>query len=156
PDGRTALPVFTSVAALVAWRNDARPMPARAPLAAASALAEGWPLLVLDPGGPVTVVVPRPAVQALAAGLPWEPAVTAGVVRGDVADAIERTVTAVEGVMDVRVVPGRAAEVAVVLGLPPGLDRAGLDAVLRRVDAAIATDPVVAQVDSLELRPVAR
>ncbi len=154
PDGRTALPVFTSVAALGAWRGQARPMPATAPRAAASALADGWHLMVVDPGGPVTVVVPRPAVQALAAGLEWMPAVRDGAVRADVRDAIGRALADVAPVRSVRVEPGRRAEVAVVLGIAPGLDRAGLEQVLGAVNARLAGDPLVAQVDSLELRPL--
>lgn len=153
PDGRTALPVFSGVAALAAWRPQARPMPASAPRAAASALAEGWPLLVLDPGGPVTVVVPRPAVQALAAGLEWSPAVRGGQVRADVREAIGRVLADVPQVRSVDVEPGRRAEVAVVVGLAAGLDRAGLAQVLDQVNARLAGDPMVAQVDSLELRP---
>jgi hypothetical protein len=155
PDGRTALPVFTSVTALAAWRADARPMPAEVPRAAASALAEGWPLMVVDPGGPVTVVLPRPAVQALAAGLAWYPAVRDGVVRADVRDAIVQAVAAVAAVHSVDVEPGRVAEVAVIVGLAHGLDRHALDAVVAQVNERLAADPMVAQVDSLELRPVA-
>lgn len=155
PDGRTALPVFTSVAALSAWRATARPMPAEAPRAAASALAEGWPLLVLDPGGPITVVLPRPAVQALAAGLAWHPAVRGGQVRADVREAIERSVAQVPAVHSVDVEPGRRSEVAVVVGLPHGLDRSALEAVLAQVNARLAADPMVAQIDTLELRPIA-
>ncbi len=155
PDGRTALPVFTCVAALVAWRSDARPMPAQVPRAAASALAEGWPLMVVDPGGPVTVVLPRPAVQALAAGLQWYPAVKDGVVRPDVRGAIVQAVAGVAAVRSVDVEPGQRAEVAVIVGLAHGLDRQGLDAVVAQVNERLAADPMVAQVDSLELRPVA-
>ena len=40
-----------------------------------------------------------------------------------------------------------------VLGLDPGLDRAGLDAVLSQVNARLAASTVIsARVDSLELR----
>lgn len=78
PDGRTALPVFSSVAAMTAWRADARPVPSEIARAALSAVEEGWELLVLDPGGPVTVLVPRPAVWALAQQVDWRPAVTGG------------------------------------------------------------------------------
>lgn len=76
PDGRDALPVFTSVAALTAWSAKARPVPVEARRAAVSAVQEGQQLLVLDPGvsGPAgSVVVPRPAVWALAQGEPWTP-----------------------------------------------------------------------------------
>ncbi|HWS59237.1 MAG TPA: SseB family protein [Actinotalea sp.] len=154
PDGRTALPVFTGVQALSRWRPDARPVPAEVARAAASALAEGWQLLVLDPGGPVVVVVPRPAVQSLAIGLPWVPAVRGDVVRADVRAAVGRVLTGVPHLRSVAVEPGRRSELAVVLGVSPGLGRAALDAVVAEVNARLATDPLVAQADSLELRPV--
>ena len=154
PDGRTALPVFSGVASLAAWRADARPVPAEGPRAAASALAEGWSLMVLDPGGPVTALLPRPAVQSLAAGLRWAPAVSGGVVRAEVAEAIMRVVGAAAQVRTVRVEPGQRSEVTVVIGLAPGLDRDGLAAVLDEVNVRLAADPMVAQADTLELRPV--
>ncbi|WP_222848196.1 SseB family protein [Cellulosimicrobium cellulans] len=78
PDGRTALPVFSSVAAMAAWRRDARPVPTDVVRAALSAVSEGWELLVLDAGGPVTALLPRPAVWALAQLQPWRPAVLPG------------------------------------------------------------------------------
>lgn len=154
PDGRTALPVFSSVAALTAWHATARPMPAEGPRAAAAALGEGWDLLVVDPGGATTVVVPRPAVHALAAGRIWEPAVRDGVVAASVRDAV-RAVTRVPGVLHADAAPGRGAEVAVVLTLEPGLARAALERVLADVGAHLAADAeVTAAVDSLELRPL--
>lgn len=99
PDGRTALPVFSSVAAMTAWRADARPVPSEIARAALSAVEEGWELLVLDPGGPVTVLVPRPAVWALAQQTDWAPAVTGTgaerTVAADVRDAVQEAITAV-------------------------------------------------------------
>lgn len=155
-DGRAALPVFSGSAAMSAWRADARPMPAEGPRAALAALAEGWELLVLDPAGPVTAVVPRPAVHALATGADWRPAVEGERVRGDVVDAVRGRLAGLPAVRTVDAVPGRRAEVAVVLGLEPGLDRAALDALLRRAGEALAADDVVtAAVDTLELRVVA-
>lgn len=166
PDGRTALPVFSSVAAMQAWRADARPVPTDVARAALSAVEERWELLVLDPGGPMTVLVPRPAVWALAQQRAWAPAVHA--VRGgpgsagdaagdevdpDVRDALGRALADVPQVLGVDARPGRRAEVAVLLRLVPGLDRAALDAVLARVNAALAADETVTlRVDSLELR----
>lgn len=213
PDGRTALPVFSSVAAMSAWRSDARPVPTDVVRAALSAVQEGWELLVLDPGGPVTVLVPRPAVWALAQQQAWRPAVADGgsgpAVDAEVAAAVRAAVlgalapaaapeqaaasepaspgerrtwfgrrrpaadaapagraggparavdpggpAAAGGpVRDVAAVPGGRAEVAVELALVPGLDRAALDAVLRRVGAALAADETVTQrVDSVEVR----
>ena len=153
PDGRTALPVFTGVEAMTRWRADARPVPTAVPRAALSAVAEGWEVLVLDAAGPVTVVLPRTAVYALAQGQSWEPAVRDGRVAEDVRAAVRAAVAHVRLVVRADAVPGTRAEVAVELGLPPGLDRAALDRVLGQVNAALAGDPVVtARVDSLELR----
>jgi antitoxin (DNA-binding transcriptional repressor) of toxin-antitoxin stability system len=190
PDGRTALPVFSSVAAMTAWRPEARPVPTEVVRAALSAVSEGWELLVLDAGGPVTALIPRPAVWALAQQQPWQPAVVdAGA--GPVVDTAVRVAvrTAVQAalpaaapapveperagagtwlrrrrppvappapaspVVDVDAVAGTRAEVAVVLTLTPGLDRAALDAVLHRVGEALGADETVTQrVDSVELR----
>ena len=67
-DGRTALPAFTSLAALVAWYPEARPVPVAATTACLSAVAEQHELLVLDPGGPIAFPVEGPALRALAQG----------------------------------------------------------------------------------------
>jgi hypothetical protein len=153
PDGRTAMPVFTSVAAMTAWHPHARPVPSGVARAALSAVGEGWEVVVVDPGGPVTAVLPRPAVWALAKGEAWRPAVTGGVVADDVAAAVRAAVTGVPGVVAATADPGRRAEVAVVLALVDGLDRARLDAVLAEVNARLAADGTVAtRVDSVEVR----
>jgi hypothetical protein len=73
PDGRKALPVFSSTAALERWHGAARPVAAYASRAALAAAAEGAELLVLDPGADLTVVVRRPAVWALARQITWTP-----------------------------------------------------------------------------------
>ena len=154
PDGRTALPVFSSVAALAAWSPGARPVPAWGRVAAASALQEGWELLVLDPAG-AQVHVPRPALVAMAAGESWMPAVEAGAVRPDVRQAIVRALTGADAVVRVDAVPGRRAEVAVVIALRPGLDQGGLERVTRDAGLRLAADALVASaVDSVELRVV--
>ncbi|GAA2728691.1 SseB family protein [Cellulomonas aerilata] len=153
PDGRTAMPVFTSMAAMRAWHPDARPVPTDAARAALSAVGEGWEVVVVDPGGPVTAVLPRPAVWAMARGEAWRPAVAGGVVDDDVVAAVRAAVSGVAAVAGATAEPGRRAEVAVVLVLAPGLDRAGLDAALAQVNTRLAADDVVAaRVDSIELR----
>ncbi|EYR64813.1 hypothetical protein N866_04355 [Actinotalea ferrariae CF5-4] len=155
PDGRTALPVFTSTESLAAWRPAARPVPAEGPRAAAAALQEGWEVLVVDPGGPVTVLVPRTAVRALALGEPWRPAVVDGAVVREVRSAVAVALEQVPQVRGADAVPGRRAEVCVVVALEPGLDRAALDQVLQRVGAVLAAEDVVAaRVDSLEMQVV--
>jgi hypothetical protein len=152
PDGRTALPVFTSVATLGRWHAEARPMPAESARAAAAAVDEGW-ILVLDPGGPVTVLVPRPAVRALATGTTWVPAVLDGDVRPEVRDAVAAALAGCPSVVAADAVPGARAEVAVVLAVRVGLSRVELDALLADVGGRLAADPATtASVDSLELR----
>lgn len=152
PDGRTGLPVFSSTATLAAWRADARPVPAGTPQAAAACLAEGWDVLVLDPAGPCAAVVSAPAVRALADGSPWRPAVDDAGVDPVLRGAVRTGLQGLAGVVAADVEPGRTAEVAVVLELVPGLDRARLDAVLGRVQAALAAVPALAAADSVELR----
>ncbi|MBT0995858.1 SseB family protein [Cellulomonas sp. DKR-3] len=153
PDGRTALPVFTSMASMTAWRHDARPVPSDMARAALSAVQEGWEVVVVDPGGPVTALLPRTAVWALAQQQEWHPAVRSGAVDPAVARAVERALAPAGAVVGVEAVPGERAEVAVVVTLVDGLDQAALQAVVAAVNAALAADEVVAErVDSLELR----
>jgi len=151
PDGRAALPVFTDVAALTAWDAAARPVPVAARRAALSAVEEDRQLLVLDPAGPVTVVLPRPALWALAQAQAWTPSPRDPAVHAAVAAALGT----VAGVTGVACEPGVRAELRVVLGVRPGLDAAGLEAVTGGATAALARSEVVAErVDSLELRVV--
>jgi len=153
PDGRTALPVFSSVETMSAWRGDARPVPASAPRAALSAVDEGWEVMVLDPAGPVPVLIPRPAVWALAQGQEWVPAVVGDVVDPSVVRAVAAALAAVDEVVEVQVAAGGRAEVAVVLTLRAGLRQVELDVVLERVGAALAAEEILSQrVDSFELR----
>ena len=137
---------------MAAWRPDARPVPCRRRTRGALRGDEGWELLVLDPGGPVSVLVPRPAVWAIAQGRTWLPAVTGGVVDPEIVQEI------VDGVPAVGSSHGcqrhlAHAEVAVVLGIVAGLTRAELTRVLAQVNAALGASALVSErVDSLELR----
>ncbi|SEJ46332.1 SseB family protein [Demequina mangrovi] len=152
PDGRSALPVFTDVDAVKAWNDRARPIPAEGPRAALAAVAEGWSALVLN-AGMETVLIPRPAVWALGQGEPWRPAVVEGAIVPDVREAIVEAVELDSSLRSVDAVPGRGAEVAVVLRLVEGLTRPEVDQVVERVQAQLARSSVVAQrIDSLELR----
>ena len=73
PDGRIALPVFTSTAGLERWHSEARPVAVFAARAALAAAAENAELMVVDPGGEATFVVRRPALWALAQQQEWTP-----------------------------------------------------------------------------------
>jgi hypothetical protein len=67
-DGRQALLAFTGLDTLAAWREDARPVPVTAVLAARSAIQEGAAALVVDVAGPTTYVVEGEVLEALARG----------------------------------------------------------------------------------------
>jgi hypothetical protein len=71
PDGRRGLLAFTGLAALRAWRPDARPVPVSATSAARAALQEGIDALVLDVAGPVAFPVEGSALLALAESKEW-------------------------------------------------------------------------------------
>ncbi len=83
-DGRAAIIAFTGLAALTAWRPDARPIPVEAGRVWQAAVAEDQPAgpvspvspagpagaVVVDVAGPVPVVVEGARLAALAAGQP--------------------------------------------------------------------------------------
>jgi hypothetical protein len=68
-DGRPALLAFTSLAALVSWRPDARPVPTPAEHLWRTAVADSC-AIVIDVAGPVPIAVDGARLAALAAGQP--------------------------------------------------------------------------------------
>lgn len=166
PDGRTAMPVFTSAASLTAWHPEARPVAVYAARAALSAVAEGAELLVIDPGSDVTFVVRRPAVWALAQQRAWTPSYAdpdlAGAL-GEVAvgfPAVRRVEIHPGGgvasaTADGRRLPGGGAgpELRVVLYLEDGLDAAGVQSIVAGLNDAWARNEIFAErVDSIEVK----
>ena len=70
-----------------------------------------------------------------------------------VANAIESAAPTDEVLRRVEAAPGRSAEIAVVLYLSAGLRQVEVDAIVERVQTALAaSDIVAARVDSVELR----
>ncbi|WP_104172455.1 SseB family protein [Arthrobacter sp. Y81] len=166
PDGRTAMPVFTSAAALASWHPEARPVAVYAPRAALSAVAEGAELLVLDPGSEYTFVVRRPAVWALAQQREWLPSYAdpeLALAMGE-ATAGYPPVRRVElepggGVASATaggaVVPGGGPgpELRVVLYLEDGLDAAGVQSIVAGLNSDWSRNAVFAErVDSIEVK----
>ncbi|NIZ92018.1 SseB family protein [Kineococcus rubinsiae] len=149
PDGGRALPLFTSLASLTAWRPDARPVPVPAATAALAAGQEECEAAVLDPAGPVRFVVRRAGLAALATETAWTPAALDPAVHDAVGDAL----AGLPGLLRLRCGAGAQAEVRVSLGLAAGLDREALDALTAAVGERLAASQVVAdRVASLELR----
>jgi SseB protein N-terminal domain len=68
-DGRPALLAFTSLAALVSWRPEARPVPTPAGQVWGTAVGDSC-AVVIDVAGPVPIAVDGARLAALAAGAP--------------------------------------------------------------------------------------
>ncbi|GAB3598869.1 SseB family protein [Angustibacter peucedani] len=147
-DGRRALPVFSSLESLQQWDSSARPVPVDCRRAAVSAVAEGCDLMVLDPAGPTTFVVSRPALWAVGQGRPWHPAHRDPDVRAVLDDAA----TGVDGVVGLDAEPGREAELRVVVRVAPGLDPDELHRLAGEVGERLQVSDVVRErVDGVEL-----
>lgn len=155
PDGRTVLPVFSSVEAMQRWRSEARPVPADAVRVALAAADEGTELVVLDPMSATEFVVRRPAVWALAQSLPWTPSYRDPEVVAALRDGASRD----RNVTDVQVTSGdpggvlAGPEALVTLSLRPGLSAEGLTQLIRQIqDEWSATDMIAERVDSLGIQ----
>ncbi|MFC7376353.1 SseB family protein [Brachybacterium sp. GCM10030268] len=152
PDGARVLPVFTSVAALSAWRTDARPVPVIAPQAAQAAVQEGCTSLLLDAAAPADeggpILLPRSVLWALAQGRTWipphaDPEVTA---------ALTRIAGATEHVRALDAHAGERSEVDLRLRLRPGLTETQVRAVVDEISARLGAEELVAErISSLRL-----
>jgi hypothetical protein len=166
PDGRTAMPVFTSAAALSAWHPDARPVAVYAARAALSAVSEGAELLVLDPGSDFTFVVRRPAVWALAQQQQWTPSYK----DQELAEEMGRAAAGFAAIRSIKLVPGRGVaaraadgtvvagggagpELQVVLYLQDGLDAAGVQELVSGLQAQWSRNVLFGErVDSIDIK----
>jgi hypothetical protein len=154
PDGRTAMPVFTSVDAMRAWNPTARPIPADAVRVALAAAGEQTDLVVLDATSATEFVLRRPALWAIAQSGTWLPSYLDPEVEREfvatIADEPEvRSVRLTAGDPDARLA---GPELVVTLGLEPGLDRDALQALLSRLQQRWSrSDLIAARVDSLRL-----
>ncbi|ASK65017.1 hypothetical protein CFK39_03340 [Brachybacterium avium] len=152
-DGTSVLPLFTSVAALSAWRGDARPVPVVAPQAAQAAVQEGCTALLLDPatpsedGGPV--LLPRSVLWALAQGRQWLPPH----LDPELARVLDRVGDeASAAVQGLAARAGERAEVDLHLQLRPGLAAEEVSAVVDAVTARLGQEEIVAErISSLRL-----
>ena len=166
PDGRTAMPAFTSAAALSAWHPDARPVAVYAARAALSAVSEGAELLVLDPGSDFTFVVRRPAVWALAQQQQWTPSYK----DQELAEEMGRAAAGFPAVRNIELVPGRGVaaraadgtvfagggagpELQVVLYLQDGLDAEGVQELVSGLQAQWSRNVLFGErVDSIDVK----
>ncbi|MFI1970989.1 hypothetical protein BLA24_29845 [Streptomyces cinnamoneus] len=136
PDGRRALPAFTSTGTLARWRADARPVAVPLHQALQAAAHEKADTIVLDLAGPVTYPLTGAALLALAEGRDSadplaDPAVT-GALRAVLEDE--------PAVLRAHLTPSREADGTLALTLAPG---APAPDVVRRVAEGLAGDEVL-------------
>jgi SseB protein N-terminal domain len=139
PDGRRALPAFTSVDSLARWRADARPVavPLRQALQALAHEQAGT--LLIDMAGPVTYELTGPALRTLADGRDRVDPLTDPVV----ADAVREVLAGEPGVLRGFLAPasdsgtegGEAADGVLCLVPAPGVEAAEA---VRRIATALA------------------
>ena len=149
PDGRRALPVFTSVAALAAWDATARPVPVTAARAARAAVAEGCHVVVVDLGGEAPTELRPSMLWALAQETEWHSAHTDPFV----AQSVSRAVAEEGDILTHRLEEGEppgSGVLRVVLGLPAGMPAESVQVLATRVGEQLATDGELrARVDEL-------
>lgn len=136
PDGRRALPAFTSMETLHRWRADARPVAVPLQQALLAASHEKAGTVVVDLAGPVTYPLTGAALRALAEGRDTadplaDPAVT---------DALRALLAAEDAVHTARLAPSEETDGTLALGLDPGADPG---AVAQRLARALAGDEVL-------------
>lgn len=151
-DGSRTLPIFTSAAALTAWRTDARPVPVVAAQAAQAAVQEDCTSLLLDPatsadeGGPI--MLPRSVLWALAQGRDWIPPHQ----DPELAATLERIARSVPPALGLTAHPGERSEVDLHLRLRPGLTAEQVRAVVEEISARLGAEQLVAErISSLRL-----
>ena len=148
PDGRTVLPVFSSVKAMQRWNPEARPVPAGGDRVIAAALHDEAGAVVLDAGSEETefALLP-PALWSEARGRTWlpghrDPEVLAEFVVSVEPEPAVARVALGTGDAEYRM---RGPEVVVELALVPGLDRTALDAPLARLAERWAESAIIAE-----------
>ncbi|GAA0473639.1 SseB family protein [Streptomyces olivaceiscleroticus] len=136
PDGRRALPAFTSMDTLHRWRPDARPVAVPLEQALLAAAHEKADTVVIDLAGPVTYPLTGAALRALAEGRTSadplaDPRVT---------EALRAVLAAEPGVRVAHLAPSADTDATLALGLVPN---APAGEVAQRVANALATDAVL-------------
>ena len=157
PDGRSALPVFTSVAAMAAWNERARPVPASAERIALAAASEGTDLVIIDPTSVTEFALRRPALWAIAQSLPWTPCYR----DNEVLDALTAAARTEHAIRAVAIAAGDpqsrlvGPELVVRLTIAAGLTQTELDLLLSRIRERWAISEIIAErVDSLTVQLV--
>jgi hypothetical protein len=151
PDGRRALPLFTSVAALAAWDPSARPVPVSAARAAQAAVGDGCQVAVVDLGSGHSTELRPSMLWALAQDLEWMPAHFDPVVVQAVSEAVANEPDVVTHQLE-EGEPLGCGVLRVVLGIRAGLSEELVEALATRIGEELAADDDFrARVDELTL-----
>jgi hypothetical protein len=133
PDGRRALPAFTSTAALARWRPDARPVAVPLHQALQALAHEQADTLLIDLAGPVAYELTGAALRTAARG----PGAGKPLDDPEVRAALRAAVAAEPGVVRAHLTPGTDSDGTLGLVLAPGADVARTAQALA---AALAAD----------------
>lgn len=156
PDGKTAIPAFSSVAEMSAWNATARPVPVDMAKLAIAAVSEGHDRVVLNPAGQA-IGIRRPALAALAQGLTWTPPHLNDLV-------FEAVRLATENVYQFKAIAMFDAdptgqllkpELGLEISLAPGLSQQELQQVLTQFGTSLQTQAFLELVDSFTIKVVA-
>ncbi|BAJ32543.1 MULTISPECIES: SseB family protein [Kitasatospora] len=140
PDGRRALPAFTSLATMARWRADARPAPVAAPQAAMVAFGERADTLLVDPAGPVAYQLSGARLRAVAENRRYLPPHR----DPEVQQALRDLLAAEPAVSAAHLAPAPDADATLALVLAgPATDPAALQALAARLGPALAADPAL-------------
>ncbi len=140
PDGRRALPAFTSLATMAAWRPDARPAPTVAPQAAMVAFAERADTLLIDPAGPVAYQLSGARLRAVAENRRYLPPHR----DPEVQQALRTLLAAEPAVTAAHLASAADADATLALVLAdPAADPAAVQALAARLGPALAADPAL-------------
>ncbi|WP_166985068.1 SseB family protein [Canibacter zhoujuaniae] len=157
PDGRTAMPVFTSTETMRAWDGTARPIPVPVPQAVIAAAQEETPLIVIDPASSATRVgVRAPRFEEIASGkvlLPgWADNQFAKTVQEFATSADKRVRFATLMPLDPRL-DLTNVEAELVLGIAPGHSREAVQSIAANISAAWESNTVLSKrIDSVRLK----
>lgn len=149
PDGRKALPAFSSTDLLTLWDSAARPVPVTAQRAALAAVQEGCDVVVLDVGTDHAAELRTSMVWALAMARDWVPSHR----DPHVHTAVQSAVRAEEHIGAFSLEHGEGGALVIEVGLTPGLSAPTINEILQRLGAAIATDGEArARIDAVSFR----
>lgn len=156
PDGKTAIPAFSSVAEMTAWNATARPVPVEVPKLALAAVGEGHSRVVLNPAGRA-IGIRRPALAALAQGFDWTPPHLSTKVFELVSFATDsqpqiRSARLFDADPQAQLVK---PELGIEIGLAKGLPQAELQRVLTQFGVGLQTQDFLQLVDSFTIKILA-